>query len=167
MYYIMKYLFSEHLHTNEDVNGLENISVVTVSNQNQKTKCLIDQWIDKLNMKTGNKSNVSLEMAILPIVTTIKQQKLTQVCLTGTLLNDEKNFDLVQQVQKLFAKYDIKIIIIPSILLDLNALQTAIEVGNIIIYEICEKTKHKEMCNEVLKAQQCGIQIQGIILEKK
>ena len=36
-----------------------------------------------------------------------------------------------------------------------------------VFYEVCEKTKHKDICEEVLKAQQCGVDIQGIIIEKR
>lgn len=167
IFYTMKYLFSESIHTSSDVNGLGDISVVTVCDKNKKTKGVIDGGIEKLNIKTGNKPSISLEMSILPIITKVKQRQLTEVCLTSTLFENVKNMDIVSQIQNVFEKYDIKVIVVCNILTDIDALQTAIKIGNIIFYEVCEKTKHQEMREEVLRSQQCGVDIQGVILEKK
>lgn len=166
-FYIMQYLFSESIHTSSDVNGLEDVSIVTVCDKNKKTKCIIDEWIEKLNIKTGNKPGISLEMSILPIITKVKQRQLTEVCLTSTLFENEKNLNIVSQIQNVFEKHDIKVFVACNILTDIDALQAAIKIGNVIFYEVCGETKHQEMCEEVLRAQQCGVDIQGVILEKK
>ena len=163
----MRYLFSESIHTSSDVNGLEDISVVTVCGKNKKAKGAIDKWIEKLNIKTGNKPNTSLEMSLLPIITKVKQRQLTELCLTSTLLENEMNLDIVSQIQNVLDKYDIKIVVAYNILTNIDALQTTIEIGNVILYEVCEETKHHDMCEEVLRAQQCGVELQGVILEKR
>lgn len=166
LFYGLKYLFSERIHAKQDINGLSDVPLVTASDKIKQYKLFVDRWIDKLEQKIGNKPSCTLEMSLLPIITSVKQKDISEVCLTGTMFADQKYSEMAGQVPEIFAKYDLKVKIIDSILGDLDALHTAINVGNIVFYEICEKTKHKNMSEEVLKAQQCGICIQGIILEK-
>lgn len=166
LFYGLKYLFSERIHAKQDINGLTDVPLVTAADKKKQYKLFVDRWIDKLEQKIGNKPSCTLEMSLLPIITSVKQKDISEVCLTGTMFADQKYSEMAEQVPEIFAKYDVKVKIIDSILGDLDALHTAINVGNIVFYEICEKTKHKNMSEEVLKAQQCGIGIQGIILEK-
>ena len=167
MFYGIRYLFSEYVHTQKDINGLQEVSIVSVTNEKKEAKGIVDSWLDKWEKKTGNKPNGSLEMSVLPIIMSVKQKNLSEICLTGSLFKSQQCCKLAKQVQVVFEKYGIKVLILNSILTDLHAVQTLVNTGNIVFYEVCEKTKHKDICEEVLKAQQCGVDIQGIIIEKR
>lgn len=166
IYYALKYLFSDLIHTKEDINGLNEVSIAIVADENKTIKCFVERWILKLEKKIGNVSSNSLEMDMMPIIISLKQKNIQEVCLTSTLFEKECDSDFVKKIKGVFGKYDIKALLIKSILNDIDSLQKAVSTENVVLYEGCEKSSYKKLSSEVLKLHQCGIEIQGIILEK-
>lgn len=169
IYFGIKYLFSDRIHAKEDIGGLQEVPVVTITDENKAFKCFVDRWINKLEKKTGNIPTTSAEMALLPVIMSAIKKNITGVCLTGTLFSAEHtggNIEMIQKVKDLFAKYNLEVIMLNSILGDADSMKKSADIANVILYEVCEKSSHKKLCEEVSKLQQCGIEIQAIILEK-
>lgn len=169
LYFGIKYLFSDRVHAKEDIGGVEEVPVVTITDENKTFKCLIDRWIHRLEKKAGNIPENSTEMILLPVIMCALKKNITEVGLTGTLFTSGQvgeNGEMVQKVKDIFAKYQLEVFILSSILDDVDSMKKSADISNVMLYEVCEKTSHKKMCEEVSKLQQCGIEIQAIILEK-
>lgn len=162
----LKYLFTERIHSKDDFNGVGNVPVILVADEKSEKKNFVDKYINILEKKVGNISTESLELLMYPIIKSAKQENISEICLSSSLFKNGIQSELAGQIETLFKNSGIKLIIVDSILDSLEGLQQAMECGYIIFDEKCERSIHREIQKEVEKAQQCNMEILGIVIEK-
>lgn len=165
-FFALKYLFSERIHSKDDFNGVGNIPLILVSDENAEKKNFVDKYINILEKKVGNISIESLELLMYPIITLAKQENISEVCLSSSLFKNGIQSEFTKQLETLFNESGIKVFVVDSILESLEGLQQAMDCGYIIFDEKCEKSIHREIQKELEKACQCNMEILGIIIEK-
>ena len=116
-------------------------------------------------MSLGNgKNDDTLEMIAMLLANYVKSQNIGSFYLSGSLGVRQK--DMMEKLEKLLQKKNVKAECGGDILTDVDALQKATDHGCIVFVEKCNETKQKNIRAELEKAWFCDIKVLGIVLEK-
>ena len=132
------YLFSGYVHTKEE----------------------LESWVDMPVLDVEE----NLEMNATMLAGIVTERNVSKLYLTSSL--ESANVALMKNLEELLLAKNIEVIVGECILNNPIALQKAVNCGAIVLVEKCNKSKEKDIREEIVKVNSCGVRVLGAILEK-
>lgn len=119
----------------------------------------LESWLKLPVLELG----ADTEMAAALLSGIVGQKAVKKLYLTGSI--SDVNAEEMKKIKEFLLTDGVEVIVGNSILKDVAALQEAAECGAIAFLEKCNVSMEKDIREEIMKADSCGVQILGIILE--
>lgn len=132
------YLFSGYVHTKEE----------------------LQSWVDIPVLETGD----NLEMLAAMLAGIAGEYNEKSLYLTSSL--GSPNTELMENVKKMLQTKGIEAVVGQRVLDNPAALEDAMKCGAVVFTEMCNQSKEKDIREEIVKANSCGVRVLGVILEK-
>ena len=136
--YGLIYLFSGYVHTKEE----------------------LQSWVAMPILEVGD----NLEMLAAMLAGIAGEYNEKSLYLTSSL--GAPNIELMENVKKMLKAKGIEAIVGQRVLDNPAALEDAMKCGAVVFAEMCNQSKEKDIREEIVKVNSCGVRVLGAILEK-
>lgn len=159
----VRYLFSDRVHTKEEMESWLSLPVYEYEVESNKKVNFIDSTLNSVRKSMMAKSAETPEMIAQMIAIAAKQTNEKKIYFTGR--TECVNSEVIKKIMTEMAAEDFEVMIGSSLLGNVEALKMAEEYGCMVLVEKCNVSQEKNIRQEIVKANTCGIKVLGVILE--
>ena len=124
------------------------------------TKEELESWVDMPVLEVEE----NLEMLAAMLSGIAGEKNVNQLYLTSSL--SPVNAVMMKELKELLHSKGIEVVIGERILNNPTALENAVKCSGVVLVEKCNQSKEKDIREEIVKVNSCGVRVLGAILEK-